>query len=188
MKRNTQKWQHKDLSKYLPFQIWPSIKALVISSWNDLWCSCLMTVEKTVCGVRGSWVFYSSSWNREKVDWRQNMRHCKLFFVRGQLHWFPSQRHSFSLFAPHRMIEAKAFGFSDAVMVHDCTLTKQSFTLYRRIKEGEERSLLCSQTLTLLLVKCWLEGLLTSRSNTVTRDRCDESAFAQANLFSCDVV
>lgn len=116
------------------------------------------------------------------------MRHCTLFFVRGQLHWFPSQRHSFSPFAPHRMIEAKAFGFSDAVMVHDCALTKQSFTLYRRIKEGEERSLLCSQTLTLLLVKCWLEGLLTSRSNTITRDRCDESAFAQANLFSCDVM
>lgn len=73
MKRNTQKWQHKDLSpKYLPFQIWPSIKASVISCRNDLWRFCLMTVEKTVCSVRGSWVFYSSSWNREKVDWCQN--------------------------------------------------------------------------------------------------------------------
>lgn len=124
------------------------------------------------------------------VSWLapEYMRHCKLFFVRGQLRWFPSQRHSLSLFAPHKMIEAKAFGFLDAVMVHDCPLTKQSFTLYRRIKEGEERSLLCSQTLALLLVKCWLEGLLTSRSNTVTRDRCGERAFAQANPFSCHVM
>lgn len=118
----------------------------------------------------------------------EHTRHGKLFFMRGQLHWFPSQRHSFTLSAPHKMLEAKAFGFSDAVMVHDCALTKQSFTLYRRISEGEERSLLCSQTLALLLVKCWLEGLLTSRSNTVTRYRCDESASAQANPFSCHVM
>lgn len=69
-----------------------------------------------------------------------------MFFVAGQLHWFPPEIRSFSHFAPHKMLEVTAVGFSDAVVVRDCALRKHLFALYRRINEGREVTSVFSNT------------------------------------------